>query len=58
MLLDGGGYGEAADAATVVEAEHLLELAVAAWPDNATMLLTLADCIAHRRRDPERALGW
>ncbi|GFH32031.1 uncharacterized protein HaLaN_31180, partial [Haematococcus lacustris] len=40
------------------EAEALLQLAVAAWPDNPRHLLALAQCIAHSCKEPERALTW
>mmetsp|Transcript_6410 Transcript_6410/g.17111 ORF Transcript_6410/g.17111 Transcript_6410/m.17111 type:complete len:987 (-) Transcript_6410:724-3684(-) len=40
------------------QAEHLLSLAVAAWPQNAKFLLALANCICFKRKDPERALYW
>ncbi|KAJ9530780.1 hypothetical protein QJQ45_028667 [Haematococcus lacustris] len=40
------------------EAEALLQLAVAAWPDNPRHLLALAQCIAHNCKEPERALTW
>ncbi len=56
MLDEASGGSEGS--AQVEEAECLLERSVAAWPDNSTYLLRLADCIAHQRRDPERALSW
>lgn len=46
------------DKSDVEAAEKLLELAVSSWPDNAKFLLALADCVAYKRKDPERALQW
>ncbi len=40
------------------QSEHLLSLAVAAWPHNAKFLLALANCVCFKRKDPERALYW
>eukprot|EP00798_Chlamydomonas_sp_ICE-L_P026959 gene26959-35001_t len=40
------------------EAESLLEIAIAAWPDNPKFLSALAVTICDHRQDPDRSLPW